>query len=66
MSLLLVSRHKFQVVCGCHIIMSLQLQLHPLGNLCYGLVCGHKDTGNLCLDLKLYSICKIVDLTLKL
>lgn len=50
--LLLVSRYKFQVVCGCHINMSLQLHLHPLGNLCYGLVCGHKDTGNLCLDLQ--------------
>lgn len=51
-SLLLVSRHQLQVVGGRHIIISLQLRLHPLGDLHNRLVCGHKDTGNLRLDLQ--------------
>lgn len=33
--LLFISRHQLQVVGGCHIVMSLQLQLHSLRDLSY-------------------------------
>lgn len=47
--------------------MSFQLQFHPLGDLCNRLVCGHKDTGNLCLDLQQHAVhnCEHADLTFK-
>lgn len=50
--ILLVSRHEFQVVGGCDVVVSSKLQQHLLGILSHRPVHGDKDLGHLLMDLR--------------
>lgn len=50
--ILLISRHKFQIVGGCDVVVSPQLQQHLLGILRHRPVHGDEDLGHLPVDLR--------------